>query len=128
MNHPPSPEELAAKVIVSGIHLELTDALRQAALEKASRLLRHNSHIVRIRIDLEFDKTKGAGDQFIAKGHIEIGGPDLIASVQSEDGYKSLDFLIDKLDGLLRRRHGLRKDHRNHPHDVELDANLPKVE
>jgi hypothetical protein len=32
------------------------------------------------------------------------------------------------LDTLLRRRHGIRKDKRNHPHDVELEANLPKVE
>jgi putative sigma-54 modulation protein len=128
MNHQPTPEMLAAKLIVRGIHLELTDALRLAATEKAARLLRHNSQIVRIRIDLELDRSKAVGEQFIAKGHIEIGGPDLIASATTEDAYKSLDQLMDKLDGLLRRRHGQRKDDRNHPHGVEVGGNLPKAE
>lgn len=115
------------KFIIRGVHLDLTDALRQITMEKASRLLRHNDHILRIRIDLEHDKTRGAKDQFIAKGRIEISGPDLIASVHSEDAYKSVDLLVDKLDALLRERHGRRKDNRNHPHAAELDAPLPKV-
>lgn len=115
------------KFIIRGIHLDLTDALRRVAMEKAARLFRHNEHIVRVRLDLELDKTRGAKDQFIAKGRIEISGPDLLASVHSEDAYKSLDLLVDKLDGLLRERHGLRKDKRNHPHAAELAAHLPKT-
>ncbi len=122
------PPDLAAKLIVRGIHLDLTDALRVAAAEKTARLLRHNDQIIRLRVDLELDKTHEVGSQFIAKGHIEIAGPDLIASVSSDDGYKSLDLLVDKLDGLLRRRHGLHKDKRNHPHGIDLDTKLPKAE
>ncbi len=122
------PPDLAAKLIVRGIHLELTDALRAAIAEKTARLLRHNDHLIRLRVDLELDKTHGVGAQFIAKGHIEIAGPDLIASGSSDDAYQSLDLLVDKLDGLLRRRHGLHKDKRNHPHAVELDTTLPKTE
>lgn len=121
--HPIDP----AKFIIRGIHLDLTDALRRITMEKAARLLRHNDHILRIRIDLELDKTRGSKDQFLAKGRIEISGPDLIASVHSEDAYKSVDLLVDKLDGLLRERHGLRKDKRNHPHAAELPAELPKT-
>ncbi|AOS44415.1 ribosome hibernation promoting factor HPF [Lacunisphaera limnophila] len=116
-----------SKFIIRGVHLDLTDALRQIAMEKAGRLLRHNDHIIRIRLDLEHDKTRGNADQFIAKGRIEIGGPDLIASAHSDDAYKSIDLLVTKLDALLRERHGLRKDKRNHPHAAELDSDLPKV-
>ena len=122
------PPDLAAKLIVRGIHLDLTDALRSAIAEKTARLLRHNDHLIRLRVDLELDKTRGVGTQFIAKGHIEIAGPDLLASVSSDDAYKSLDLLVDKLDGLLRRRHGLRKDHRNHPHGVDVGGELPKAQ
>ena len=122
-----SPDSPAAHLIVRGVHLDLTDALRTAAAEKTARLLRHNDHIIRLRVDLELDKTASATGQFIAKGHIEISGPDLIASVASDDAYKSLDLLVDKLDGLLRRRHGLHKDKRNHPEAVELETVLPKV-
>lgn len=112
MNNTP-PEDPAAKLILRGVHLELTDALRAIATEKANRLLRHNRDIVRVRLDLEFDKTRNVEHQFVAKGHIEIGGPDLLASVASDDGYKSLNLLMDKLDELLRRRRGVREAHRH---------------
>lgn len=96
-----------------GIHLTLTPALRTAALEKAARLLRHEENLVRIRIDLENDHTKHEHARFIAKGRIEISGPDLIAAVESDDAYKSLDLLVDKLDRMLRERTRHRVDRRN---------------
>lgn len=96
--------------------------------EKAARLLRHEPRIDRIRIDVELDKTKTAKDHFIAHGRIEISGPDIVASADSDDAYKSVDLLADKLDGLLRKRHNELKDKRHHPHAVELDgAALPKT-
>jgi putative sigma-54 modulation protein len=109
----PSPVDFASKVIVRGVHLEITPALRDHALGVAERLLRHNDHLVRVRIDLEHDHTRGVGDQFAAKGHIEISGPDLIASVRSDDAYKSLDLLSDRLDRMLRERSRTRADRRN---------------
>ena len=109
----PGNADVAEKVIVRGIHLEITPALRDHALGVAERLLRHNDHLVRVRIDLEHDHTRGVGDQFAAKGHIEIGGPDLIASVRSDDAYKSLDLLSDRLDRMLRERSRTRADRRN---------------
>jgi putative sigma-54 modulation protein len=125
---PLNPTDVAAKFIIRGVHLTLTDALRAAAVDKLSRLLRHSEHILRIRVDIELDKTHDVGAKFIAKGHVEISGPDLIASIASDDAYKSLDLLADKLDGLLRRRHGLHKDKRNHPHGIDLDTTLPKAD
>lgn len=115
----PAPVEFASKVIVRGVHLEITPALRDHALGVAERLLRHNDHLVRVRIDLEHDHTRGVGDQFAAKGHIEIGGPDLIASVRSDDAYKSLDLLSDRLDRMLREHSRARADKRNNGHAGE---------
>jgi len=86
----PIPEDLSAKLILRGIHLNLTDAMKAAMHEKASRLLRHEPRIDRIRIDVELDKTRSALSHFVAKGHIEIGGPDIVASVDSDDAYKSV--------------------------------------
>jgi len=123
----PSPEEIQAKLILSGIHLDLTDALKQIVRDKVAKLLRHEPRIVRIRVDLEHDKTRAHGSQFIAKGHIEIGGPDLLASVASDDAYKSIDTLVDKLDAALRRRHSELKEKRHHPHGVEIGGDLPKA-
>jgi putative sigma-54 modulation protein len=114
---PPNSSPYADRLILRGIHLPLTEALRQSIRTKVERLFRHEHRILRVRIDLEHDKTRGVGNQFIAKGHIEIGGPDLLASVASDDAYKSLDLLTDKLDGLLRRRAETFQDRRKKPRD-----------
>ena len=122
----PSPTD--SRILVRGVHFDLKPALRTAAEEKAARLLRHEEHIVRIRLDLEHDQTRDPSHAFVAKGHIEIRGPDLIASVDSEEPQKSLDALIDKLDSLLRKRASAAKTKRHHPHGVEIPSNLPKID
>ena len=127
MTNNPTPDDIDNKLIISGIHLDLTDALKQTVRDKVARLLRHEPRIVRVRVDLEHDKTRGHGSQFIAKGHIEIGGPDLLASVASDDAYKSIDTLIAKLDSSLRRRHSELKEKRHTLHAVEIGGILPKT-
>ncbi len=126
-NPNPVPENTADKLIVRGVHLALTPALRDYVADKTARLLNRSEEIVRLRIDLESDKTRDVTARFTAHGRIELSGPDLQATAETEDAYKSVDLLVDKLDELLRRRHSLRKDRRNHPHAVELDADLPKA-
>lgn len=110
-----APEIDAGKLLLRGIHLNLTPALRTYAHRKAARLLRRNDRIVRVRVDLEHDKTAAVGAEFVVKGHIEIGGPDLVATVASADAYKAIDLVVDKLDRLLSRRSGLRKERRHRP-------------
>lgn len=113
--------------ILTGIHMELTDALKNIANEKVSRLFRHEERIVRLRVELEWDKRKEREQQFIAKGHIEILGPNLNCSVASDDCMKALDLLVDKLDRMLRRRSRLKRVKRHRTHPVEIPAQLPKV-
>jgi putative sigma-54 modulation protein len=127
-SHKKSPTLAEPRIIVRGVHLDLTGALKTIAEEKVARLFRHQEHIIRVRLDLEHDKKRALHQAFIAKGHIEIRGPDLLASVASDDLYKSLDELIDKLDRMLRRRACAAKDKRHHPHAVEIPSELPKVE
>jgi putative sigma-54 modulation protein len=115
-------------VIVSGIHLELTEALKSNVREKMGRLFRHESQIVRIKVELECDRQHDHAHKFIVKGHIIIHGPDINATVEADDCYKAIDLLVDKLDQGIRKRHGLHKDKRNHPHPIEFDGvELPKA-
>lgn len=115
------------EIIVSGIHVELTAALKAYVVEKMQRLFSHEDRIVRIRVDIEFDDRKAKEDRFTAKALLQISGPDAMISVTSDDAYKSIDFLVDKLDRALRRRSRLHKVKRNHPHEVEFDIALPKA-
>lgn len=118
---------LDAKIIMQGIHVQLTDALQTAIREKFGRLLRHTDEIIRINVRLHQDQTMGTEHHYTATAQIEIRGPDLVATVNGKEPYDLLDLLVEKLDHLLERRQGKRKDKRNHPHDVELDVALPKV-
>jgi putative sigma-54 modulation protein len=114
-------------IIVSGIHLDLTPSLKTFVHEKAERLFRHEERIIRLRVELECDRKMASGMRFIAKGHVEIQGPDMNATVDSEDCHKAISQLVDKLDRMLQRRHQLLRVKHNHPHPVELDAPLPKT-
>src|SRR5687768_16332012 len=115
------------ELIVSGIHLELTPSLKTFVREKAERLFRHEERIVRIRVELACDRNPAVGVQFKAKGHIQIQGPDMNASVQADECHKAVSMLIDKLDRMLQRRHQLHRVKRNHPRPVELNAEIPKA-
>jgi putative sigma-54 modulation protein len=115
------------ELIVSGIHLELTPSLKTFVREKAERLFRHEDRIVRLRIELECDSKQSVANRFSAKGHISILGPDLNASVSSDECHKAVALLVDKLDRMLHRRSHLKKVKRHHPHAIELNAALPKA-
>ncbi len=124
MNNPNASHE----IIVTGIHLDLTPSLKFYVKEKMQRLFRHDGHIVRVKVELECDPKHDHANKFIAKAHVQVRGPDINATVSSEECHKSVDLLVDKLDHALRKRHGLAKDKRNHPHAIEWeDVTLPKA-
>ena len=113
---------------MQGVHLELTDALRETINEKFSRVLRKNEEIVRINVRLHRDQKLGNENHFTVTVQIEIGGPDVIATAEGKEAYDILDRVVEKLDKLLRERHDRRKEKRNHPHEIEIAADLPKIE
>ena len=115
------------EIIVSGIHVDLTQALKAYIVDKMQKLFTHEEKIVRIRVEIEFDDRKAKEDRFTAKAHIQIHGPDTNISVTSDDAYKSVDLLVDKLDRKILSRASVHKEKRNHPHVVELETTLPKV-
>lgn len=115
------------ELIVSGIHLDLTPSLKTFVREKSERLFRHEERIVRLRVELECDPKQSVSNRFTAKGHIEINGPDMNASVSSDECHKAVALLVDKLDRMLNRRSKYFKAKRHDLHEVELEAALPKT-
>ncbi len=115
------------EIIISGQNLELTDALKTNVTSKMEKLFTHDDRIIRLRIELAYKPNKNHHNEFSAKGHIEIPGPDMVVSVASDDMYKSIDELIVKLARKIRRRHRLERIKRNKLHDVDIPAALPKI-
>ena len=114
-------------VIISGNNVALTEGLREAVYSKMSRLFSHESGIIRIRVELCIDVTRSAIEQQIVRVLIEIKGNDMIVSVASEDLYKSIDLIVDKLDRKLRRRSRLERVKRKHVNEVDIPSDLPKA-
>lgn len=121
-------DDIGSKIILQGIHVELTPALQNAIREKFSALLSHNPYIIRIDVRLHSNQTVGQNHLYRASAQVEIGGPDLNASAEGPGAYEVIDECAGRLAKLLERRHGLRKDRRNHPGEIELEAAIPKAD
>lgn len=115
------------QINITGINLELTEAIKNYVREKAAKLFEHNDRIIRANFDLEYIPTKAPERSFVAKSTIEIAGPNIVLSVTSADLYKSIDELIDKLIRQIRRAHRLEKEKRNHPQDIDIGDDIPKT-
>ncbi|PWU05392.1 MAG: hypothetical protein C5B43_03415, partial [Verrucomicrobia bacterium] len=101
-----SKEEFAAKghIELNGSNLNLKDEARvEATLDKL--IDKHNKKVLKA--------------QYTAKGIVEVPGNDIIASEDSEDLYKSIDKMVDKLERVIHERADINKTKRNHPHDID---------
>ncbi len=114
-------------VIISGHHLDLTEALKNMVYQKVEKLFVHEEQIIRLRVELSFNPNKAHQNEYQAKGHIVINRNDIILSAQSDDLYKSIDDLVIKLTRAIRRRSRLKKVKTKKVHEVEIPATLPKV-
>ncbi len=117
----------AERLIISGVHMELTDALKNIVAEKVDKLFKHEDQIIRVRVELEYHANKSKQEQFIAKGQVEINGPDMVVAEASDDLYKSIDGMVLKLDRMRRQRARLSRVKRKQPKDIDIPAALPKV-
>ena len=113
MNNVEDPKNLESKIHFHGIHVHLTDAMRNSVREKFSSLLHHHPEIIRVSVRLHQDQTTKTGFYYTATGQIEIGGPDFIASAEGADAYAVLSDLAEKLSRQLERRHDRLKGQRD---------------
>jgi putative sigma-54 modulation protein len=117
-------------VIISGLHMDLTPAIKNIVYEKVEKLFKHEERIIRLQIELEHSTQNLSNSRtpYLAKGHIEIRRKPIIVSTASEDLYKSIDDLVHKLDRQLRRRSRLRKVRRKEiRQDTPIPVDLPDI-
>lgn len=116
------------EIIISGRNLELTEALKQEVIAKMDKLFKHQERIIRLRVDLEYSPNRHHQDEFIAKGRIEINGPDMVTTAASDDMYKSIDELSEKLERKIRRDRRLEKVKTKQIKNVDISNNIPNAE
>ena len=77
---------------ITGLQLDITDALRDYVTEKLARLERHFDKIISVQITLEVDKLKQKDE-----ATLHIAGNDLVAEAEHTDLYAAIDLVADRL-------------------------------
>lgn len=89
---------MAIPIQFTGLKTEATDALRQFTNEKFERLYKFAPNITSIHVTFNVDKLR-----HIAEANIHIPKNEIHAKAESDDMYKTIDSLIDKLTRQLAK-------------------------
>lgn len=92
---------------ITGHNIEITQTLNEFVNNKFNRLAKHSKKITRIHVILNVEKLRQ-----IAEATIHIPNMEICAKEESEDMYKSIDGLIDKLVNQLEKYKEKEKDSR----------------
>ena len=91
------------RIQVKGRHFVVTDALREHAEEKLSRLRRylqepHIDEATRVELELRVEKNRSIADSQVAEATIFTRGPVIRAREASNDMYAAIDLVAEKLE------------------------------
>ena len=86
---------------ITGKHIEITEAIRQHAEEKTSKLPKYYDSVNQIEVIVDKESGGNTSVEIIARGeHSKI----FIATEAGEDAYKCIDIAVHKLERQLRKQ------------------------
>ena len=83
---------------LTGIHLEITPAIRAYVVAKMDRVTRHFDHVIDVNVVLSVDKLRQK-----VEANVHVRGKEIHAESTEPDMYASIDSLVDKLDRQVMR-------------------------
>jgi len=119
----------AWELVVHGRNVVVPDHYRQHVADKLSKLERHDTHIIRIDVELyhEPNRRQHAACQRV-EATVRTRGPLVRAEACAGDFYQALDAVIRKLDARLRHaagKHGAGHGHGRHGRQEITPAGPP---
>ena len=95
------------QVIVTGHHLEITDALKAHIDAKFEKLARHFDNVTDVHVILSVEKLVQK-----AEATLQLSGAKLFAEDSQEDMYVAIDAMVDKLDRQISKHKEKTGSHR----------------
>ncbi|MBN2690093.1 MAG: ribosome-associated translation inhibitor RaiA [Gammaproteobacteria bacterium] len=92
----------------TGQNIEITPILRDFISNKFKKLKRYAEDITSTHVILNVDSPA----RQIAEAKLHVPGSEIYAKAESEDMYKTIDVLVDKLVRQLSKHKGKATDHR----------------
>ena len=115
-------EENAAgyNVHILGRHVYVTEAMKNYAVEKLSKIERFHNHVLDIHVTMDIQKLDHSVVILLKIDHLKIK-----VSASSTDMYVSVDKAVEKLQAQLRRWKGKIQDHHKKSRSVvDLHVNV----
>ena len=78
---------------LTGVHLEITPAIRAYVVAKLDRVTRHFDHMIDVNVVLSVDKLRQK-----VEANVHVRGKEIHAESIEPDMYAAIDCLADKLD------------------------------
>lgn len=94
-------------LIVTGHHLEITEALKAHVDAKFEKLARHFENVTDVHVILTVEKLVHK-----AEATLQLSGAKLFAEDQQDDMYVAIDHLVDKLDRQIIKHKEKLQNHR----------------
>ena len=88
---------------VKGKNVDVTDSLKDYAVQKLGKLDKHLNDAARLELELAVERNPSISENQIAEATIWTKGPVLRARETSTDMRASIDLLVDKLERQARR-------------------------
>jgi len=95
------------QVIVTGHHLEVTDALKAHVDAKFEKLARHFDNVTDVHVILTVEKLVQK-----AEATLQLSGAKLFAEDHQEDMYAAIDAMVDKLERQITKHKEKTGSHR----------------
>lgn len=93
-------------ISVTGRHVQVTDAMKDYAMEKISKIERFSQRIIDVIVTMDIQKLEHRVDIVLKVDHIKIK-----AQASSDNMYASIDKSVDKITEQLRRYKSKIQDH-----------------
>ena len=78
---------------LTGVHLDITPAIRAYVVSKLDRVNRHFDHVIDVTVVLSVDKLRQK-----IEANVHVRGKDIHAEAIEPDMYAAIDCLADKLN------------------------------
>lgn len=107
---------------LTGVHLDITPAIRSYVISKLERVNRHFDHVIDVTVVLSVDKQRQK-----IEANVHVRGKDLHAEAIEPDMYAAIDCLADKLNRQVLKYKEKLSEHRNDRDAIErkLSASPP---
>jgi putative sigma-54 modulation protein len=91
------------RMIISGRHLKITDAIREYAEKKIGRIQKYFDNIMEVDITLSAEHSKVEGEKHVADVLLFVQGSKIKATATAQILYAAIDEVIDILENQVKK-------------------------